>query len=138
MWTDAARAHGRAPVATVCAGCGSAIMRASHTMWREHYCEPCAYKRWRALDNARKRAKWAAKRRGLTITNENNARQSAGRVVRDPGPDPLAAGMPLSELDIRGMLHMGTFSDGTEIMYCGQPFRVTGAAGIPQKLETCE
>ncbi len=133
MWTEHARQSARRMVPTICAGCGAAIERAQHSLWRANYCAVCIRQRNRAIDNKRKREKYRAEKAGSTVPLA--ARQAAGRVVSDPGPWPLVAGKMLSKPEIRAMLSMGTFNPSTVIEYDGARQIVRGAAGERQELE---
>ena len=134
MWTEHARQSARRMVPTVCAGCGAAIERAQHSLWRANYCAVCIRQRNRAIDNKRKREKYRAEKAGSTVPLA--ARQAAGRVVSDPGPWPLVAGLPLSHPEIKAMLALGTFNAGTVIEYEGSRQIVRGEAGARQELES--
>ena len=133
MWTEHARQSARRMVPTTCAGCGAAIERAQHSLWRANYCAVCIRQRNRAVDNKRKREKYKAEKAGAKIPLA--ARQAAGRVVNDPGPWPLVAGKMLSEPEVRAMLSLGTFNAGTVIAYNGSQYTVRGEAGARQTLE---
>ena len=134
MWTEHARQSARRMVPTTCAGCGAAIERAQHSLWRANYCGTCKRIRTRDVDNARKRERNRAEKAGATVPLA--ARQAAGRVVNDPGPWPLVAGLPLTQPEVDAMLKMGTFNAGTVIDYDGQRQTVRGEAGARQTLES--